>query len=564
MSSPGGGKNKLNTQTFKDLQTTPKILFIVALTISILGLIGAIVGATSIKSGGGKAAAGLIGGGVCAGTGYWAYSIFTDKKNLKTCNVSLWTKDSTYTYAVPSGDPNVKNISVCDAQKMAEYDNGETKWFLTRPNVDVSSNVDVWFYTDKTVKVNCPGPCTLYTCTSTTTSRKVDTPTRTGCSPTGGGSGGNRSPGSGSSGGGGGGGGGPGGCALGDFTKGTGSGCDATAPNCHNGIKGSCCTDTQNGCANLGGTQLTCNSKTNLLTGESISKCCLPGTIWSETVGDCVTPANGSACGDDSDCIVTGNTAVKCVKSQGATTGKCCLPNNVLNPSGNCSAGTNGDACTTAANCTGGRLCSFGHCCLPGYEWDNPSNSCQQIGNRQVNAQCSAIQTCAAGLVCSSQTNKCELECPGQFFAPSCSTAACQSGNDGSCCEGNADCAGGRDCSKADNTGAATGICCPSTHEKFGNTCIPKTGIPNGSACRVPTNCASGNCYNGTCRPGGYCEANEDCGGTWFDSTPACENNRCYQECRPSQHQSGWFSDGNRDCSGYECDYNGGGICQEE
>lgn len=546
MSSPGGGKNKLNTQTFKDLQTTPKILFIVAIVISILGLIGAIVGTTSIKSGGGKVAAGLIGGGVCAGTGYWAYTIFTDKKNLKTCNVSLWTKDSTYTYAAPSSDPSVKNVSECDAKKMAEYDNGETKWFLTRPNADVTSNVDVWFYTEKDISLRCPGPCTLYTCTATTTSRKIGTTTRTGCSPTAGGGGANRSPGSGT-------GGGSGGCALGDFTKGTGSGCDATVPNCHNGIKGSCCTDTQNGCATITNadgstTRLTCNSKTNLITGQSISKCCIQGTIWSEIIGDCVTPANGSDCGDNSDCIKTGNNSNTCVKSSpSAIRGKCCLPGQVLDANQNCSAGTDGATCTTASNCTGGRACvnnvGGGKACCPtaGYEWyptggfdgATISGKCLAQNGRIQGDTCSSSSQCTSGR-CGSN-GRCEAPCPANtIYSTACN--ACVNGNIGSCCGVDIpDCnVSGSQCSKTDNPGAATGICCPSTHEKFGSICIQKTGISNGNVCRVPGNCTSGNCYNGICRPGDYCEADEECGENEAENgSRPCINNTC-KACRDS------------------------------
>lgn len=556
MSSPGGGKNKLNLQTFKDLQTTPKILFIVALTISILGLIGAIIGATAIKSNGGKAAAGLVGGGVCAGTAYWAYSIFTDKKNLKTCNVSLWSKDSTYMYNAPSREPDAKNVSECDAKKMAEYDNSETKWFLTRPNASVSSNVDVWFFTEKTVAVSCTGPCTLYTSTATTTSRKVDTPTRTGCSPTGGGSGGNRSPGS-AAGGGGGGGGSCGGPAVNDFPKGSspGPGC-ASAPNCSRGIRGSCCTTNDN-CATVANVALTCNP--TITSGSLLAnKCCDPGTKFSEGChannigGGCTTGGENSCCGIPTDCS-SGNTCIKA--TTGASTGKCCPPNKpVLGADGNCSTGLDGAACAPTNNpsCGSGKSCvqnvsvNGATACCPstpsGYVWD-PSgglngtsvvDKCLALNGRSAGDKCSANGN---GSECSS--NRCERNpitgdfrcgesCPASSptWVPGCNS--CVNRQNGSCCGIHTDCDSGNCAKEGSNL---TGKCCPSGEILLQDGCVPLTGRALNQPCNQGPQCNSGNCWGGLCRLPGYnCDTAEDCGDaeSIFRGNVGCSNNKCW------------------------------------
>ena len=563
MSSPGGGggtKNKLNMETFNNLKLTPKILFIIGVIISILGLLGALIGATSSKKSAVIGTALLIGLGISGGSGYWAYTIFTDKKNLKSCNASFWNAVSTYTYEKPTRDPDDKNISLCDAQKKAEYDNDETKWFLTAPN---GSNVDVWYYTEKTVSVKCPGPCTLYTANSTTTKRKSDSPTNTNCSSSSSGGGGspsnNRSPGSGSAGG--------GGTCTGSqpFSKGTGSGCDATTPQCHDGQRGRCCTNPSDcGFASNNGVQLTCNPKTNLL-GSQVKYCCDPGSIWSTVLNKCVTPGNNSDCADNTDCGATGN---QCLKASGATSGKCCPSGQVLGPDGNCSAGTDGATCSNNDNCATGKTCvnnrGGGKACCPntpsGYEWyptggldgnGNTIGKCLLPTGRSLGDTCNPINNgseCTSG-ICDSNTSRCRPSCgSNQVYSASC--GGCVNANEGSCCNVQwsssnsiAELADSNQC-KNTGTGATcrrddvptsnNGICCPSGKEKSGNVCRNDTNRANEEPCLNGGDCASGNCFNGICKPGGYCEADEQCGNNEAGTgSRPCINNTC-KACRDS------------------------------
>lgn len=568
MSSPGGGtKNKLEMQTFYDLQTTPKILFIISASISILGLIGALVGGVSAESDTGKAASALIGGLIFFLSGYWSYNIFTDKKNLKTCNTSFWIQDSAYTYAKPARDPDSKNISVCDAQKKAEYDNEEYKWFVTEPS-GTGSNVNVWFFTEKAITLTCPGPCTLYKANSTTTKRKSDAPSGSGCS-----GGGQRSPGS-SPGGGGAAGGGGGACASGQKSKGSSPRCPLdTTPNCHDGGVGKCCSDTATGCANNDrdtGLALSCNTKTFADTGVTEKRCCTgANTVYSQacatasTSTRCVDGTRDSCCGDTGEC----DSGLACKKPGNPTSvtaltpGKCCAANEVIGPDGNCVSGLDGTNCNNGFQCASDKACvpskvagTSNKCCpvhtpagggtVVSYDWWNAGAKCIAplgLGLRAAGEPCNGASDCASTRGCGAN-GFCTPDCT----APTVSSARCGAcvnpTQQGSCCATDEPATCGTEagtgaaltCSNA-GTNNPIGICCPSGKQRASdNTCKNSTNRPDGEECYFNSNCSGGKCWNatattpGTCGSSSWgCRTSTDCSG----STPFCSPDKRCVEC---------------------------------
>lgn len=585
MSSPGGGgtKNKISLQTFKDLQFTPKGLFILAVVLSVLGLMGGLLGAITAESDGGKAAAAAVGGALCAGTGYWAYTIITDKKNLKTCNTSLWNVISTFKYAKPTRDPDATNINLCDAQKKAEYDNEDYKWFLTRPNATVSSNVDVWFFTDKAVSVSCPGDCTLYTANSTSTKRKSDAPTNTGCSGSGGGQ---RSPGAGGSSPAGGGG---GTCSVGQKSKGTSPRCPGDSSSfCHEGQLGKCCTDTATGCAFADantGTALSCQQKT-FDSGVVEKRCCFPGTTYSQACATCTAGSNNTCCGDGGEC----NPGQVCKKPGGTaatslTPGKCCAPNQVLDINNNCSAGADGTTCNTSENCATGKSCVTAggttnkKCCptvsisgaITPFVWDSLDNKCiAPAGSRlrPTGDRCTVSTDCASVSGCDVTTGRCMPDCSGSTPLRSGVCARCVSGLINECCGISEQvCTGGRICNNQGVTSASgAGICCPSHQERNpSGQCENSTGRSNGTACYKNSNCSSGFCKDanaagnaaGVCRPAGWecdsstrdgtgCPAHMPNCSAFADKCSACFNDGTDGGCVGGKICGPW-GDGSRD-----------------
>jgi hypothetical protein len=251
---------------------------------------------------------------------------------------------------------------------------------------------------------------------------------------------------------------------------------------------------------------LACEPK-QIAGGGTIRKCCNPGHTWNDVLNRCLRAQNGSDCTDDTDCVRATDGAQACKKNPAsATQGKCCLPGDVLNPSGNCSAGTDGDACTTSANCkTGTHQCATndgsGKCCPIGFEWDSTMSParCVNTTSRPQGARCfvttgNSTGGCAPGSACDG--NMCRAPCPGgsDMFSAPCGVT-CVTGALETCCDKNVQCVTGTSCSIP--TGTSSGLCCPSGTAPAGhgvNKCVTATGRSIGTTCTRDTQCSSGFC----------------------------------------------------------------------
>ena len=310
--------------------------------------------------------------------------------------------------------------------------------------------------------------------------------------------------------------------------KPTGQACAANnvcqSGSCADGV---CCNTACNGtcqACNLAGTTGTC---TFLASGTDPGDSDCPGATSVCNGGGLCKTTTGAACAMASSCLsgfcadgfccnsACGASCQACSNAKtGAANGTCAnVPSNA-DPDNECAGGdcngagaceaANGTACSQASQCQSG-FCADGFCCNG--VCNGTCQACSNVKSGGANGTCTSIPANA------DPDNECTTECNGASLCEAangavCSTnAQCQSGFcvDGFCC--NAACNGScQACSNA-KSGGANGTC----------TSIPANADPDsecllsdcngagaceaatGTACTLPSQCASGFCVDGFC-----------------------------------------------------------------
>jgi hypothetical protein len=295
---------------------------------------------------------------------------------------------------------------------------------------------------------------------------------------------------------------------------------------CKNGaVKcGNACVNTQNNALHCGRCGRSCGINVACVDGECQGGGCPGGQILCGTL--CVDPADneqhcgrcGNACGGDLTCV-TG----ECGCAEGTKCGNKCVDtqndphhcngcNQTCDPSQSCVAG----GCTTSA-CENDEIdCGDGSCIPDG---DHPC--CNQ-------ADCGGSGQSIQGIVCNSNTHRCECELAGWGI---CQRFDNDAGICGQCCPGaQAGACGGANsdfvCFNETSTGcgcAPPKVNCPGTSQKCSdnlNTDSRRCG-PNCEDCTLTNKtCCGGECvYLGGCQPG-------DSSGCFNARCGSCDN-RC-------------------------------------
>jgi hypothetical protein len=155
---------KFNFDTIKEMTREAQIKAIMFLVFAILLVVIGVSMGTQAEGGMAKIIGLLIGLGGGGWLGYTVYTIVTDRKNEKKCNVSFWTEHTNI--KKPTGDDfeEEEDITECAAQIKAQYDGYAGVWIKPAQSPTATGNVDVVYF---------PGDSESYTATKDSNGGRV-------------------------------------------------------------------------------------------------------------------------------------------------------------------------------------------------------------------------------------------------------------------------------------------------------------------------------------------------------------------------------------------------------
>lgn len=218
----------------------------------------------------------------------------------------------------------------------------------------------------------------------------------------------------------------------------------------------------------------------------------LDGDMRPTSLGTCANGRGGSRCYDDEDCLF----------------GKCA--------SQVCTAGAEGEQCTSDSNCAS-ELCRItGTAALPtGTVEIGSCTSGEQGGACSDDGDCHVGLHCTGSVCFSNQVGQsCERD--EQCASGTCVASRCRGGEPGSQCEDDGDCTSGLCAGYRCASGEALSPCFEANDCRAGLTCIG-TLCSDGSAlmpCSTDADCTVLACVSGICsagEDGARCDADDDC-----------------------------------------------------
>lgn len=154
-------KKKLELKTFTDLtqdnQYKVGLYFIGAILLVMIGISGISSGMNGII----LALLGIPPGAWC---GYKGYTILVDPKNEKKCNAAYWRVTEMVGFD-PDDYTSDLGITLCEAQKKAEYNGNYTGFFCTS-NSETEDTIDAYYFETKKLSIKTSGTSNVFTAKS--------------------------------------------------------------------------------------------------------------------------------------------------------------------------------------------------------------------------------------------------------------------------------------------------------------------------------------------------------------------------------------------------------------